>query len=270
MNMDNEKIQTVLSRYNQGHADEADLKAIEQYLAEGIIDLEDLQPVTVWQNQLDTLSSPEPSGTLNDRFYDMLAQEKRANTRHSFSWSAWFSWSSIMPKLAYGIVMLAAGLAGGYFIQVQRLDTKGNGGTAQIEELSQQVTDLKEMMMLSLLEKESATERLKAVSLTEEMDQASNKVTQALLQTLNNDSNVNVRLAALDALKPYVKDSEVREELIRSIGQQQSPLVQIELAELMAALQVKSSVKELEKLLDDKKTPQEVKKKIQQSIEVII
>jgi HEAT repeat protein len=136
--------------------------------------------------------------------------------------------------------------------------------------LSQQVTDLKEMMMLSLLEKESATDRLKAVSLTQDMDQVSNKVTLALLETLNNDSNVNVRLAALDALKAYAKESAVREELIRSIAKQESPLVQLELAELMAALQAKSSVKELEKLLQDKNTPKEVKKKIQESIQVII
>ena len=76
--------------------------------------------------------------------------------------------------------------------------------------LGQEVSDLKELMMLSLLEKESATERLKAVSLTQEMDQASQKVTSALLQTLNNDDNVNVRLAALDALKPYSSDGNVR------------------------------------------------------------
>ncbi len=93
------------------------------------------------------------------------------------------------------------------------------------------------------------------------MDQASEKVTGALLQTLNNDENVNVRLAALDALRPYVKNSEVRQDIIRSIAKQQSPLVQVALAELMVELQDKSSVKELEKILNNKKTPLDVKEK---------
>ena len=128
----------------------------------------------------------------------------------------------------------------------------------------------KEMMMLSLLEKESATDRLKAVSLTGEFSNASEQVTHALLKTLTMDDNVNVRLAALDALRPYAANSAVRAELIRAIAKQDSPLVQIALAELMAALQEKSSLKEFEKLLKDDKTPSEVKKRIKEKIEVLI
>ena len=124
--------------------------------------------------------------------------------------------------------------------------------------------------MLSLLEKESATDRLRAVSLTSEMDNVSRKVTEALIQTLNQDGNVNVRLAALDALRPYVRDSGVREELIKSIASQNSPLVQVALADLMVELQEKKSVKELEKLLNDKGTPKEVKDRIQESIQTLI
>ena len=139
-----------------------------------------------------------------------------------------------------------------------------------VAELNKQVSELKEMMMLSLLEKESPTERLKAVSLTNDMDQASQKVTTALLQALNVDENVNVRLAALEALKPYVQDSKVREGLIRSIATQESPLVQMSLAELMAAIHEKKSVSELKKLLRGDNVPKEVKKKINESIDVLI
>jgi DNA polymerase III delta subunit len=102
------------------------------------------------------------------------------------------------------------------------------------------------------------------------MDQASQKVTSALIQTLNNDNNVNVRLAALDALRVYSGEGKVREELIRSIAKQDSPLVQIALAELMAQLQAKSSVKELEKILKNENTPADVKKKIEQSLKVLV
>ena len=140
----------------------------------------------------------------------------------------------------------------------------------QIVALSRQVSDLQELMMLSLLEKGSATERLKAVTLTQEMSDASRKVTDALIQTLNHDENVNVRLAALEALKPYVIDSKVREALVRSIGSQESPLVQISLAELMVGLQEKSAVKEFEKIVESEKTPLEIKEKIRETIRVLI
>ena len=88
--------------------------------------------------------------------------------------------------------------------------------------------------------------------------------------TLNNDPNVNVRLAALEALVPFTGQGAVREGLIRSIANQDSPLVQLNLAELMAAIQEKKSVGELQKLVDSEKTPVEVKDKIRQTIAVLI
>jgi len=124
--------------------------------------------------------------------------------------------------------------------------------------------------VFSLLEKESASDRLKAVSLTSEMNQVSQKVTTALFKTMNGDENVNVRLAALEALKPYAKESAVREELIKSIGKQDSPLVQVAMAEFMATIQEKKSVKALQKLLENENTPKEVRSKINESIKVLI
>ncbi|MEJ0032308.1 MAG: hypothetical protein WDO15_18945 [Bacteroidota bacterium] len=85
--------------------------------------------------------------------------------------------------------------------------------TGEIAALTQEVSDLKETMMLSLLEKESATDRLKAVSLTSEMDHASVKVTDALFKTLNSDPSVNVRLAALEAIMPYAKSERFGKDL---------------------------------------------------------
>jgi len=203
---------------------------------------------------------------MDDAFYTMLREEQGKAPRSAFSWKAFFSLPVLGPRLAFASVALLIGIAVGLFLHkpAQPADSQ------QIAVLSKEVTDLKEMMMLSLLEKESASDRLKAVSLTEDLGQASLKVTDALLQTLNKDENTSVRLASLEALKPYAHDSHVREALIRSISQQQSPLVQVALAELMAALQDRSSVEALQKIMDDERTPGDIKKKIRQSIDVLI
>ena len=168
-----------------------------------------------------------------------------------------------MPRLAFASLTLLVGLAVGYILR------SPENKDAQITEMGQEIHDLKEMMMLSLLEKESATDRLKAVSLTDQMDQASKQVTSALLQTLNNDENVSVRLAALDALRPYSKDSQIREALVRSIAQQKSPLVQVALAELMADLQEKGAIDAFKGILEDGETPSDIKKKIRENIQEI-
>lgn len=262
--MEKQKIQELIARYNGGISTPSDEQQIERLIGQGLIELDALTGLDKLDQGLMRMETPEPSQELDHRFYEMLSSQKK--TGKAFSWKTFFAWPDLAPKLALASITLIVGVAAGYLIR----PSAPVSGNDQMVALTRQVTDLKEMMMLSLLEKESATDRLKAVSLTQEMDNASKTVTRALLETLNNDSNVNVRLAALDALEPYAKDNAVREALVRSISKQDSPLVQISLAELMAGLQVKSSVGELKKILEDKKTPADVKNKIKQSIDVLI
>ena len=262
--MEKEKIRELILKFNMQQATPEEIKQIEWLIEEGNIDLSELKDVRQLENQLIKMDFPNPSADLDVRFHQMLTQEKRH--KRYFSWRGLFSWPELAPKLAIASVTLVIGVGFGYLLRPSSPATD----TEQMKLLSEQVTDLKEMMMLSLLEKESATERLRAVNLSQEMDKASDKVTSALLETLNNDENVNVRLAALEALIPYAKNGNVRQELVRSIGKQESPLVQIALAEMMAALQVKSSVKELEKIMKSDKTPADVKTKIKQSIDILI
>jgi hypothetical protein len=189
----------------------------------------------------------------------MLRKEKRA----SWSWNWRIPQLHVwVPRVAFAFIVALIGFSAGYRLKP--------AGGAQVNQLTQEVSDLKEMVMLSLLEKESASERLRAVSLTEGMSSASTQVTSALFKTLNEDSNVNVRLAALEALKPYVEDDTVRQQLIASIAHQRSPLVQLALADLMVAIQEKKSVDALRKVLDNENTPSEVKTVIRQSIHVLI
>jgi hypothetical protein len=259
--MEPERIQELLMKYQEGQADPSEVKEIEKLIEEGVVNLEEIPTLNHLQQQIMNMSLPQPTAELDYQFQSLLQKVKAE--RKGFSWSRLFSWPELAPRLAFASVTLFIGLAIGFYL----LPDKKND---QVEALTRQVSEMKEMMMLTLLEKESATERLKAVSLTQEMDQVSSTVTQALIQTLNQDENVNVRLAALDALRPYVKRSAVRQELVKSIAKQDSPLVQVALAELMAAIQEKSSVKEFEKLLKSDRTPDEIKKRIEESIDVMI
>jgi hypothetical protein len=263
--MEKEKIQELVTRYNAGLTTSHEEREIEQLIEQGLIDMEDLGALNVFHESVIKMETAEPSANLDHSFYQRLSLEKKS--RKAFSWSSFFSWPEFAPKLAMASVTLILGVGIGYYLRPSASVTNND---PQIAELGDQVREMKEMMMLTLLEKESASERLRAVSLTQDMDQASQKVTSALLETLNKDSNVNVRLAALDALKPYANNSGVREALVRAITKQDSPLVQVALAELMAALQVKSSVNELKKIIDDENTPKDVKNKIKESIDVLI
>ena len=249
-----EKIQEIVAKYNEGLADPAEVRQIEQWLEAGIISLTDLRNLSDLERELHQTSDPVPSMNLDARFAAMVAREKELQPTIKKAVTLW-------PQLAVAASLTVAGFLAGYYLQ------KPSGDVTQ---LAQQVNEMKEMMMLTLLEKESASERLRAVSLTSDMTEVSDKVANALFQTLNSDPNVNVRLAAIEAMRPYTKNNRVREGLIQSIALQNSPLVQVALADLMVTIQAKQSITALKKILEDKRTPKDVREKIKKNIEVLI
>jgi hypothetical protein len=261
--MEQNRIDDLVAKYNEGLTDPSEVQQLEQLIEEGRVELTQLRSLDKLDDQLLAIEPPATSLAMDDKFYAMLAKERKKENRESVSYSFTMpSWSWLAPRLAFSVALIVAGFTGGYFMN-------GNQNS-DVELLTSQIAELKETMMLSLLEKESASDRLKAVNLTTEMDQVSQKVTTALFQTLNNDPNVNVRLAALEAITPYSKDGKVREQLIRAIGQQESPLVQVALAELMGIIMERKSVTEFEKILKNDKMPLEVKNRIKESINVLI
>lgn len=256
------RVEELIAKYNEGLTDPAEINELEQLIEKGIVPLTALKNLTNLDDSLLKVSDPEPSMDLDHKFYAMLKDEQRKSGKKIFTID-WSNWNLFAPRLALATVMIIIGFVGGYFMN--RPHANGD-----VMSLTREVSDLKEMVMLSMLEKESATDRLKAVSLTSEMSQASKKVTEALIQTLNQDGNVNVRLAALDALRPYVYDSQVRAMLVRAISNQHSPMVQVALAQLMVELNEKKSVEELKKLLQEEGTPKDVRERIEESIQILI
>lgn len=224
----------------------------------------------LWQ-RLAAIPTPEPSPVLRTQFYAMLdtfeTAEQKTQPRNwsdllSWIWQTWTLERSL--RLVYSLVLLGIGIGMGYWLSEWRSPEVAY--QQRIDTLSAQMQEMRQMMMLSLLENPSATERLRAVSYTDDIQEADEKVVTALLTTLNNDANVNVRLVTLEALVKLADDPNVREGLVQSIAQQDSPLVQSALADVMVKLQEKRSIKPLRQLLNDDGLNNLVKVKIQQSI----
>ena len=215
----------------------------------------------LWQ-RMASVRSPEPRPEMRARFYAMLDTYKKVEqVQHRPSLRRE---PQQAMRLAYSVLLVGVGVAVGYWMQYQRTPTLAY--KQQIDTLSTQVAEMRQMMMLSLLENPSATERLRAVSFTKEITDVDARVIDALLTTLNNDPNVNVRLVTLEALAELADDARVREGLVHSLTKQESPLVQVALADVMVQLQEKKSIRPLRQLLRQEGTNDLVKSKIEQSI----
>lgn len=222
---------------------------------------------SIWV-QMNGISIPEPSEKMDAQFFGHLHSEIEKNKKTSNWASKFFGTVSPWPKLqlAYGLLILGIGLTLGYVLN----SGNGNKGPDSVITFNQDTEEVREKLVLTLLEQSSANKRLQGVSEANKIGKVDEKVITALLKTLNNDSNVNVRLAAIESLANYTENAIVRQGLVQSIPNQESPIVQVTLANLMTALQEKKSIEPFRKLLKEKKLDTAVKKKIESTIESII
>jgi len=210
------------------------------------------------------IEAPAVDDKLKSRFLDTLQVYKEAANPHP-GWllrlkALW----NFQPqlKMAYTLVLLCVSLGAGLYINRKNPD--------EIARMSSEISEMKQMMVLSLIENPSATERIRAVSLTNEIRNVDDKVIDALFSTLNHDPNDNVRLMTLEALTELAGNPRVREGLVHSIVSQTSPIMQSAMADVMLKLQEKSSVKPLKKMLNRGDLNSTVKDKLEQTIQEIL
>jgi hypothetical protein len=227
----------------------------------------------IWQ-LMGEFSEPVASENMRAGFNALLNNFKNELNGKKHPFTDWLNrlkeyWMfQARPRLAFSALLILVGLSTGYFVHKPEKSTIASN--RQIDSLSSQVTEMKQLMMLSLLQNPSASQRILAVGYTEEIPNVNNKVIDALLTTLNEDPNVNVRLMTLEALVKYSEAPRVREGLVQSISLQESPLLQSAIADVMVKLQEKKSVESFQKLLHKKNLNQMVKLKIEQSIHKLI
>lgn len=171
----------------------------------------------VWRG-LDGWPEETPPPAMKVRFLRMLDEHEG---RRRWRWEAWWP----MRPAFQAAVALLCGLVGwfaGWMPSHQRV-------TPEIASLQTEMRGLREMVALSLLQQTSASERLRGVSYCSTLDRPDPEVMQALLRTLSLDPSVDVRLAAVDALKRYRAEPAVSKGMIEALSRPQSPLVQISL-----------------------------------------
>ena len=108
-----------------------------------------------------------------------------------------------------------------------------------------------EMVSLALLNQSSAAERLRGVSWSERLNDPGADVVTALIDALARDQNVNVRLAAIDALSRWADRPDVRRGAVAALSDRSSPMVQIALIDWLVQLKEPSSRDVLRTLSDD-------------------
>lgn len=268
-----EQVQPELMAWLADELPAADKQAMADHLAHCPACQQELHSVQQLWNAMGTLPVPEPSEQFRPAFYQMLAGFQAEEQRRQ-RWSvaalleqvrAWWQ-PAFGIRLAYGVALLCAGLAIGYGVRPTQPVAAVTEASAPVAATTPAATS-RQVGLINRLNNPSAVQRLQAVSDAEEMAPNNERVVAALLSTLNQDPNVNVRLATLEVLGGLPDDPMVRQGLVRSLAFQDSPLVQSALADLMVQLQERRSVRSLRKMLQQDNLNEQVKTKIEQSIQ---
>ncbi|MGA9118310.1 MAG: HEAT repeat domain-containing protein [Bacteroidota bacterium] len=258
-----------LLAYLSGNLDEATSRVVSEHLLTCDECRKEYETVSRFWNELGRLPEESPAPSLEKSFRDKLrgyeegilqAGRKPEHVRGK-GFLDGFRIARPVFQLMAAAFMIFIGFVAGYYIN-------GRGNNAQdMAQLHDEVRGLSNLLTVSLLHQESASERLKGVSWSYKLVGRDPGIDAALVNTMQHDRNVNVRLAALDALSRDVHDPVVRREIIHALPGQTSPLMQIALVDILVQIDDREARDVLQQVLKKADLHPEVRKRIIQGLE---
>jgi hypothetical protein len=215
----------------------------------------------VW-HALERIPAERPGRELRSRFYQNLEAYQNgfaeAGPRVEGRGRAWWG-AGPVAQIGLAAAMLAVGFGIGFSVDNKRDNT-------QLAQLRNEVGNMRQMVTLSLLQQQNASDRLKGVNWAYRFEQPDTEVLAALLHTVNHDQSVDVRLAAVDALRAFGAAPIARKGMVQAIRKQESPMVQIALIDQLTELKDREAVPVLQGLAKDSAVNEDVRRRAQSAL----
>jgi len=210
------------------------------------------EAAALWR-ELAQLPEEQPSPQSRARFQAMLdayqeGQMQRATAafqhRDPSRWRDALPW--LRPALGFAAALVL--FVGGFL--TSSFTNKPAPHAQELAVVQSELASMRQLLVLSMLQQQSASERLQGINWSTRVD-ADPQVLTALLHALRYDSNVGVRLAALDALSRHGNQPQVRTGLMDTLQARQSPLVQVAVIDLLADWRDPSALRKLQMVRHD-------------------
>jgi len=217
---------------------------------------------STWKN-LEHWPEEEPPEQLHKGFYQMLEGYQQGLKSSQVLPSLLDRLSRLLthPRLAMpalAALILVAGLFLGRSMDHQE--------APEVARLRTDLSQMTQLVSLSLMENTSSSERLTGVSWSARLEHPDERVIDTLLTIVGEDPSVNVRLSAVEALYESRHMPRVRAGLVRALARQESPLLQIALIDSLVAMDEKGVAAQLQELMDNRGINPVVKQRAQQGL----
>lgn len=266
-----EDIKKLIIEYIDGALNDEDTRRVDEHLSSCEGCRGELAEMKFMLLKLDGFEMEEPSANLKRNFRSMLDSYSLGMDNRKRSWNEavgnWLeSWWPKRPLVQFitTVAVLIIGLVAGININ------DGTGSKNEITSLSNDVNNLNKVVMASLLNQYSAADRINGLSKTSQLKNVDTEFYSTLLLLLNSDPNVNVRMAAVNALTNFTDNEYVKHELVISLGLQTSPLVQISLIDLLASIKEADSSSTLLRMINNPEVDTRVKERARKALKQFI
>jgi hypothetical protein len=247
-------IEKLLERYYDGETTLEEEKQLRQFFLNESVPTH-LQGHAAQFRYFAEARAEHPSLAFSNRLAEKLNPPEPSTVRKLTSW---------IVRIAASLILLIVGFAGGSLYN--RWRSGETDGQAVTSAEAMPVQEMKKVLAYEQMPKTSASERIQAVNQSYELDQVNQDITQLLVNTLNFDANVNVRLAACQALLRFENEPGVREALMQSLTIQTDPNIQIFLIEALVSIKEKRAVEPIERLAKNQQVLDVVRLKAMEGI----
>jgi hypothetical protein len=274
MNTNCNDVKSLLIDYLDGQLAPAIRDKVEEHL-KGCMDCrEEIVQFKKMFGEMASTKLEQPSPALKENFNLMLQSELNISATMEMLKSkeepkiVKMRTGSRWLQIAASVLLVAGGMFAGMQLKNTPVPIAYNG--TEITDLKEEVKEMKEAMLLNLLNEESASDRIRAVGYADEINNPDPKIIHALINTLNEDKNLNVRLAAINSLAKFSGNPIVVDSLIASLSKQKEPLLQIVLIKILTDQKQTKAIEPIKAILSNKQTLQPVKEMAEQGLKKVM
>jgi len=250
--MKTDNIKTLLEKYYAGDTSLNEEDQLRNALRSLDKLPDDLKPDAELFSMMDALSRDSFTKDLDISLTETkVVQMEKSSPRFNLNWTM---------RIAAGFSLLVMGVFAGWLI-----GNKG-GGSNDVAALRDDINEMKQLVTLTQLRKESASDRIMATYEFKKLDSASDEILDALIYTFNNDDNANVKNAAAEALFKFGNHDKVRKAFIKGLNSQTDPVLQIKLIDMLVGLDEKRALPKLQEMMQEETQMKVVKQKAAQGI----
>ena len=175
----------------------------------------------------------QPSAAMDARFYQMLSKAQSAAASTPKLAPSPSMIENIVNWFAPKYLIQLAAAAAIFTVGFQMNSSPAGIPKENVASLQTEVKSLSTLVALSMLQNNSASERLSGVSYVVNSDQSNPVLSAKLIDMLNNDDSTAVKLSVINALANRSSIKAIEQDLLSSVTTQEHALVQIKLIDVL-------------------------------------